>query len=372
MSSFIYSQISPSLYLRSAPERKYAPTRRYEINTTPSRDPCSINFCYDPCSLNFCYDPCCCCHRYCCCCYRYICCEPRPRNNNLPKYNYRPKYNFQPSINKENKKEEEKNNSVKNSKNPQQSEIKEENNENENKNEQPKEEPKENNQNPNIKDNENFEQKQFNEFLKKLINVESQIEEAKVNLANNPDFNCEDAFRLFETNEKGYLDKEDIKKGLNLIGITPTEQELNILMKRFDLQKNNFINYADFFDMVVPFDKDLRPAVENRQPKSPDNFSEKTINDLKNLFELIIKTEMDINNERKNFGTLRLKLKDIFALIDKSGKGFFDIDEMMVYLANNNIVESNKNADLLFIRLDKNRNGKIDYYEIEDELQTIY
>ena len=372
MSSFIYSQISPSLYLRSAPERKYAPTRRYEINTTPSRDPCSINFCYDPCSLNFCYDPCCCCHRYCCCCYRYICCEPRPRNNNLPRYNSRPKYNFQPSINKENKKEEEKNNSVKNSKNPQQSEIKEENNENENKNEQPKEEPKENNQNPNIKDNENFEQKQFNEFLKKLINVESQIEEAKVNLANNPDFNCEDAFRLFETNEKGYLDKEDIKKGLNLIGVTPTEQELNILMKRFDLQKNNFINYADFFDMVVPFDKDLRPAVENRQPKSPDNFSEKTINDLKNLFELIIKTEMDINNERKNFGTLRLKLKDIFALIDKSGKGFFDIDEMMVYLANNNIVESNKNADLLFIRLDKNRNAKIDFPLIEDELQILY
>jgi len=270
------------------------------------------------------------------------------------------------------KKRRKKNNSVKNSKNPQQSEIKEENNENENKNEQPKEEPKENNQNPNIKDNENFEQKQFNEFLKKLINVESQIEEAKVNLANNPDFNCEDAFRLFETNEKGYLDKEDIKKGLNLIGITPTEQELNILMKRFDLQKNNFINYADFFDMVVPFDKDLRPAVENRQPKSPDNFSEKTINDLKNLFELIIKTEMDINNERKNFGTLRLKLKDIFALIDKSGKGFFDIDEMMVYLANNNIVESNKNADLLFIRLDKNRNAKIDFPLIEDELQILY
>ena len=32
----------------------------------------------------------------------------------------------------------------------------------------------------------------------------------------------------------------------------------------------------------------------------------------------------------------------------------------------------NKDADLLFIRLDKNRNGKIDFREVEDEVQTLY
>ena len=32
-------------------------------------------------------------------------------------------------------------------------------------------------------------------------------------------------------------------------------------MKRFDLQKYNFINNADFFDMTVPFNKDLRPEI---------------------------------------------------------------------------------------------------------------
>ena len=69
---------------------------------------------------------------------------------------------------------------------------------------------------------------------------------------------------------------------------------------------------------------------------------------------------------------MRLKLNDIFALLDKDGKGVFDNDEMMVYLANNNILENNKSADLLFIRLDKKRNGKIDLPEIEDELKTLY
>ena len=356
-----FRQISQNLYLRYAPIRKYAPSSSYQSIRTTYRDPCCLNFCYD--------DPCCCCCCCCCCCHYDICCEPPypPRTSN----------NISSILNKYKKKEGDKGKSIKKSQNQDPKEIKEEN-------EQPKEEEKENNQNnqedninennqnENENQNENYEQNQFNEFMRKLMKVESQIEEAKITLGNNPDFNCEDAFRLFESNEKGYLDKNDIKNGLNSIGVNLSEQELNILMKRFDLQKNNFINYADFFDMVVPFEKNLRQEVENRQPKSPDNFSEKTINDLKNLFELIIQAENDINNDRKNFGTLRLKLKDIFALIDKTGKGFFDIDEMMVYFANNNLLENNKDADLLFIRLDKNRNGKIDFPQIEDELQTLY
>jgi Ca2+-binding EF-hand superfamily protein len=256
---------------------------------------------------------------------------------------------------------------------PPKEEIKEE--QNEEQNEEPKEEQKEEpKENINKNEYENYEQNQFNEFMKKLMKVESQIEETKNNLGKNPDFNCEDAFRLFESNNKGYLELIDIKNGLNSLGINPTEQELNLLMKRFDLQKNKFINYADFFDMVVPFEKNLRQEIENRQPNlgSPEAFNEKTFNDLKGLFELIIKTESDINNDRKTLGTLRLKLKDIFALLDKNGKGYFDIDEMMVYFANNGILDNNKEADLLFIRLDKNRNGKIDYNEVEDELQTLF
>ena len=45
---------------------------------------------------------------------------------------------------------------------------------------------------------------------------------------------------------------------------------------------------------------------------------------------------------------------------------------MMEYFCDNGMLDNCREADLLFIRLDKNRNGKIDYFEVEDELQTIY
>ena len=93
------------------------------------------------------------------------------------------------------------------------------------------------------------------------MEVEYQIEDAKTNLAQNPNFNCEDAFRLFESNDKDYLTESDIKNGLNSIGVYPTDQDVRLLMKRFDLQKNGNINYADFFDIIVPFEKEFRNKI---------------------------------------------------------------------------------------------------------------
>ena len=223
-----------------------------------------------------------------------------------------------------------------------------------------------------------YEQRQFNDFLRKLMMIESQIEKIKIDLSLNPDFNCEDAFRLFELDGRGYLDKDDLKYGLNLIGIFPTDHELNLLMKRFDLQKQGGINYADFFDIVVPFEKEYRTMVEERLPNSccacrcPDVFSFNTMTTLKDLFNYIIDSEKDINNMRRTFGTLRIKLREIFELLDYLKRGYFTNSDLIVYLQKENLMGLNKDADLLFIRLDKNRNGKIDFREVEDEVQTLY
>ena len=224
----------------------------------------------------------------------------------------------------------------------------------------------------------NYEQRQFNDLLRKLMSIESQIEKIKIDLALSPDFNVEDAFRLFELDGRGYLDKEDLKCGLNLIGVCPTDHELRLLMNRFDLQKQGGISFPDFFDIVVPFEKDYRSMVERRLPRSCcpcrclDVFTISTICTLKNLFKLLIATENEINDIRRSLCILRIKLKDIFELIDYLKIGYFNNKDLVDYFQKENIDYDDKDLDLLFIRLDKNRNGKIDYKEIEDELQTLY
>ena len=332
MSSSDLNRVSQNLSLRLSPQRRYPPSM-----TTLCR-PCYVCCC----------NPCICCRYRCCHCCCYPCC-------------------CSPCLNFDYSSPLEKDKNLKYSKNM----I---DDKNVDQNEPLKEEEKE----KIVNEYKNYEKNKFNDFLRKLMEIESRIEDAKISLAINPDFNCEDAFRLFESNDKGFLDKTDIKNGLNLLCIFPTNKELDLLMKRFDLQKNGYLNFADFFDMVVPFEKSYRERVENRCPqsccpcRSPDVFSDKTIYYLKNLFTLLIDSENEINDLRKMMGTVRLKLNDIFALLDQDGKGFFENKEMIEYFENNGLLDDNKAADLLFIRLDKGRNGNVYYNEVEDELQTLY
>ena len=237
------------------------------------------------------------------------------------------------------------------------------------------------NTNNNLQNNTNlneFEKNQFNDFLKMLMKAETEIEQRKIDLSLNPDFNCEDAFRIFEKNGRGFLTKDDLKYGLYLLGINTSDFIINLLFKRFDLQKEDEINYADFFDILIPFEKKFRNDVEQRPPRSfcainnIEIFSEKTIICLRNVLNLIINLENEINEMRKGFSILIRRIKDIFKMFDLQGLGFFNFKDFIRYLKDNDMLDESLNVDLLFIRLDKNRNGKIDFTEIADEIEALY
>ena len=224
-----------------------------------------------------------------------------------------------------------------------------------------------------------IEKNQLNDFLNLLMTAETDIEEIKKELAKREDFNCGDTFLIFDKDNKGYITKEDFKKGLNLLNINIDDYLINVIFKRFDLTKKNELNYADFFDMLVPFEKIYRNDIEQRPPKSFSQkqslelMSKETKDVFKNVLDVIFKYEVEINEKRKEINILMRKLKDIFYLFDKDGIGFFGFNEFINYMKENNLLkEKILNPDLLFIRLDKYRNGKVVFEEFADELQAIY
>ena len=218
---------------------------------------------------------------------------------------------------------------------------------------------------------------QFNDFFQILMKGETEIELNKVDLALKKDFNCEDIFRLFEYDGRGFISFEDLKYGLNLLDIKTNEYIINLLMNRFDLMRRGQINYADFFDMIVPFQRSYRNMIETRIPisQNPKNIldilDKNTISSLKILFVCIIEFEFRINDMRKKFGNLNIKLKELFNLINDKNVGYFEYYELINYLQKNRINFKQLNADLLFIRLDKKRNGRIYFEDLEDEFYII-
>ena len=218
---------------------------------------------------------------------------------------------------------------------------------------------------------------QFVDFLGFLMEVESKIEDLKIELARRDDFNFEDLFRIFEVDGKGYIEPEDLMQGLKLLGLNPTNFDIKLLMKRFDLNQQGLLTYSDFFDMVVSFEKKLRNSVQIRPPnsccpcKSPDIFECDTLIAIKHLFKFIIDCEREINQMRANFDSLRSKYSDVVQFLDYSRRGVINRSDLKLYLTQFNKFTNSKECDLLFIRLDKTRSGEVGIDEIENELMFL-
>ena len=215
-----------------------------------------------------------------------------------------------------------------------------------------------------------------------IYRTEIELEEIKKNICLRNDFNVEDAYRLFESRPNGNddLTEVDLLNGLNCLGIYPTNSEVKLIMKRYSLLNNNTLNYSDFFDLIVPFDKDFRNMIENReaspyQPKynKSDFFLGATKKLIGDLFEKIIVSESKIEVIRKRITKcFALNLNDVASSIDTDKKGYLDNYNIRRFIKEKiNKESTNRDCDFTFIRLDRNRDGKVDYADLINETKSL-
>lgn len=223
--------------------------------------------------------------------------------------------------------------------------------------------------------NENIENK-FIEYFKFLIEKEKAIEKAKIDLMIRPDFNINDAFRFFGCHSnKGYLFLSDIELFFQKIDYRLNNYELKLLNKRCDLRHKGYISYADFFDLLVPFETDYRKILEERRNETSElihNFSTGTVIMLIKLISIIIEAEKLINGFRNQLKENKKYLIDLFRNICKKSIEIFTIEELIIYLKQNGIIANEMEISLLYIRLDRNRTGQIELFELDDEFTYIF
>ena len=216
-------------------------------------------------------------------------------------------------------------------------------------------------------------------YIKKLIENETKIEEAKINLVKRPDFNIEDAFFIFSNPKKEIISFSDLQNGFKDLGLNLSEGEIKLIMNRADINKKSFLNFENFFDLLIPNTKKFRENCKNKfneriylKNHKSDIFLLSTKIYLINLIRLIIQCESELNLIKKDMVGINMHLKYIFNKIDKSGLGFISDYELLMYLQNCGINCSENEILLIFSKLDKNKNGKIEIFEIEEELKPPF
>ena len=219
-------------------------------------------------------------------------------------------------------------------------------------------------------------EKIFIEYLKALIKSELEIEYAKRDLMRQEDFNAEDAFRLFEKEDSGVVTENDLIYGLKLLGIKPTKNQIKIIFDKYDLDGNGFIDYDDFFDMVISFKDSDRKKEEKRRPnrgiknRSINLFSQRTRELYKKLFLVIIEEEERLELLKQNLNIDDILMNNIFNKINVDKDGLCNKNEFANYCLRKKICKEKKDAYLAFIRLNRNRDGGLESKEFSVELKS--
>ena len=214
-----------------------------------------------------------------------------------------------------------------------------------------------------------------NIFLKLMLLKELEIESEKINFMNKSNLNFEEIFEYFDREKKGFISIQDLNNEFDFMGINLNGNEAEIFMKRYDLMNSNKLNKSDFFDALIPFDKKYRMIMDNRNSPLNDKFKTSSMSDYKNnilylkqLFIFLINKEYEINEIKKKIYDLKGKLKIVFNLIDQNNKGYFSFNDLYSYFENNKLNFESYAVALLFIRLDKRRQGKIEISDLMKEL----
>ena len=226
------------------------------------------------------------------------------------------------------------------------------------------------------KSNTEYEEGQFKEYLKTLMRVENEIEKGKIELSLCDDFTYDNGFNIFDNCYKCYITFEELKRGLISLGLEENNDGINLLFNRFEPQKCGCITYDNFAYFLSPQDFIYKNKIEQRLQHKMGcaNFlSYETRLYLKNLLKLIIFGEKKLNELRQVYNNYDINnpIRNIFGLIDANEKGFFDENNLKKYLIDKEIYTDAKSCILLFLKLDKNRDGKVDFCVFEEELRKI-
>lgn len=102
-------------------------------------------------------------------------------------------------------------------------------------------------------DNQIYE-RQMVEVFRQQLELERMLEKAKVDLTLRTDFNLIDAFRVFDTQGKGWISATELKEALTIFNIFAQPDDIQFFIKRYDKDEDNRIRYSEFCDAFLPID----------------------------------------------------------------------------------------------------------------------
>ena len=188
--------------------------------------------------------------------------------------------------------------------------------------------------------------------------------------------NSKELFSFFDLNDEGNVSKENFISVFNdNFNIKFNEEDFLYLITKYDINKDEKLNYEEFNNMIFPITKiNLRKNEENIENKLKDInlYNEEQKNAISNLFLSLINCENSIYLHKKKLSETPLfTFYEMFEIIRNKDNKLLNSEDIFYFLKNQNVIIQNEQFDILlnylFFTTEKNK-----VYNFIDFIKIIY
>ena len=200
----------------------------------------------------------------------------------------------------------------------------------------------------------------FFELIKELYNLEKYKNQLFQNI-----YSKEKLFSFFDRNQENNIDKDIfISIFNNYFNIKFEEDDFLYLIKKYDINKDNKINFDEFDKMISPIKKfNINENNINNISELNNNINEYNDEQKKSISELflnLIKCEKSIKSQKDKLVNLPLfSYYEMFEFIRNKENKSLNSEDIFYFLKNNNVIINNEQFDILlnylFFSEEKNR-----------------
>ena len=223
-----------------------------------------------------------------------------------------------------------------------------------------------------------FQEDVFGQLLKKQYYQESNLEFLKQQLViNNPDLNPLQVYKLFDPPKErtAGIGAQNILAAFSSLGIPVDANNINILIKRYDCNRDGLLNYTEVCEFFKPKDVSLSNQFISRAKNNMSlAVSDQAKQSLREIFLQILRVELDNEmtksemHSRPNFS-----LATAFELMNRVNDIQNDkitVTQLKNILSTHNVYTLDRDVQILFDRYDKNKDGIVSFQDFAGEILT--
>lgn len=208
-------------------------------------------------------------------------------------------------------------------------------------------------------------------LLYDFLKWELIIENIKQSLCSQEDINTNFIFEIFDTKKRNLISISDIVKALNYLGMRVNVDDIKFIFLKNNKRIKDKYKYNEFCELILPNNAEKRNEMNKRvlNLNYMNELSDKTKKLICLLFQKIIEGERSNEIYRNMLAIVPNSSGfDLFNLMKKNYAAGICKKDIDTFLSSRGKVYSSNETDLIMKKLDKNKDGVVDYTEFLTEI----